>query len=196
MTRRRPTPDELELWQRAMRKAQRLHPPGRPPPTPDSSSPGPKPQKPAETRFDSFRVGQAAGSPPPAHDLRSDLREQLSRAPVSMNRKTFARMIRGKIKPDARIDLHGRRLEDAHAALMRFVLSSQASGRRLVLVITGKGRSGRDEGPIPTPRGVLRHHVPQWLALPPLSRAVLQVTPAHASHGGEGAYYVYLRRRR
>ncbi|MCZ4263335.1 Smr/MutS family protein, partial [Limimaricola sp. G21655-S1] len=39
-----------------------------------------------------------------------------------------------------------------------------------------------------------RHQVPQWLALQPLAQAVLQVTPAHISHGGEGAYYVYLRR--
>ena len=111
-----------------------------------------------------------------------------------MDRKVFARMKRGKLSPEARIDLHGRRLEDAHGALVRFVLSSQASGRRLVLVITGKGKSGPDDGPIPRPRGVLRHQVPEWLALPPLAQAVLQVTTAHASHGGSGAYYVYLRR--
>ena len=65
-----------------------------------------------------------------------------------------------------------------------------------MLVVTGKGKDRDEPGPIPTPRGVLRHRVPQWLALPPLSQAVLQVTPAHISHGGEGAYYVYLRRGR
>lgn len=105
-------------------------------------------------------------------------------------------MKRGKLKPESRIDLHGMRLDQAHGALVRFVLSSQASGRRLVLVITGKGKTREEPGPIPTPRGVLKHQVPQWLSLPPLAQAVLQVTPAHQRHGGEGAYYVYLRRGR
>jgi DNA-nicking Smr family endonuclease len=38
--------------------------------------------------------------------------------------------------------------------------------------------------------------VPHWLSVPPLSGLVLQITPAHQSHGGGGAYYVYLRRMR
>ncbi len=41
--------------------------------------------------------------------------------------------------------------------------------------------------------GRLRHDVPRWLALPPLSAHVLQVAAAHRRHGGEGALYVYLR---
>ena len=77
---------------------------------------------------------------------------------------------------------------------MGFILNSQAMGRRLVLVITGKGKMRDDGGPIPARQGVLRHQVPQWMALPPISQAILQVTPAHLTHGGHGAYYVYLRR--
>jgi len=75
-------------------------------------------------------------------------------------------------------------------------LNAQSAGLRLVLVITGKGRPGADHGPIPRPHGVLRHQVPQWLRLPPLGPAVLQVAEAHLKHGGSGAYYVYLRRQR
>src|SRR6056297_1988710 len=55
-----------------------------------------------------------------------------------------------------------------------------------------KGRLKRD-GPAPVERGVLRRQVPHWLALPPLSSAVLDVSPAHRRHGGDGALYVYLR---
>jgi DNA-nicking Smr family endonuclease len=43
---------------------------------------------------------------------------------------------------------------------------------------------------------VLRHQVPGWLQAPPLDGLVLQITEAHISHGGAGAYYVYLARRR
>ena len=80
--------------------------------------------------------------------------------------------------------------------LSRFILSAYADGKRLVLVITGKGKERDDGGPIPVRFGVLRHQVPQWLALTPLSSAVLQITQAHDRHGGGGAYYVYLRKNR
>ena len=60
----------------------------------------------------------------------------------------------------------------------------------------GPGKFRDDDGPIPTPRGVLRNQVPHWLQLAPLGALVLQVTDAHISHGGAGAYYVYLARRR
>ena len=113
-----------------------------------------------------------------------------------MDRKTFGRMTRGKLLPEARIDLHGMTVAAAHPALTAFILRSQAEGRRLVLVITGKGKRSEDSGPIPVRSGVLRHQVPHWLETPPLRQVVLQVTPAHRRHGGDGAFYVYLRRRR
>ncbi|MEO0932076.1 MAG: Smr/MutS family protein, partial [Pseudomonadota bacterium] len=121
---------------------------------------------------------------------------RLTGAPVNMDRKSFGKMKRGKLKPEARLDLHGMTLAEAHPALVSFILGSQSMGRRLVLVITGKGKDRDEGGPIPTRLGVLRHQVPQWLALSPLAGVVLQVTPAHLKHGGHGAYYVYLRRNR
>jgi len=105
-------------------------------------------------------------------------------------------MKRGKLVPEARLDLHGLTLERAHPALVSFILRSQAQGLRLVLVITGKGKERDEGGPMPVRRGVLRHQVPQWLSMPPTHQAVLQVAQAHIGHGGGGAYYVYLRRRR
>lgn len=109
-----------------------------------------------------------------------------------MDPKTHRRMAKGKMAPEARLDLHGLTLAAAHPELIRFILSSHADGRRLVLVITGKGKG--DHGPLPTRPGALRHQVPHWLHMPPLAPVVQQVTAAHHRHGGEGAYYVYLRR--
>lgn len=194
MTRRRLTPEEIELWRRVASRADRLHP--------EQSTPAPRPMpkpKPARLpapRLEPFDIGQAAPPKPAPHDLQPGLAERLNKAGVQMDQKAFQRMKRGKLKPEARIDLHGMRMDQAHGVLIRFILSSQASGRRLVLVITGKGKPRDEPGPIPTPRGVLKHQVPRWLSLPPLAQAVLQVTPAHQRHGGEGAYYVYLRRNR
>jgi DNA-nicking Smr family endonuclease len=87
-------------------------------------------------------------------------------------------------------------LAQAHSALTGFLMGAHARGNRLVLVITGKGRRGEDEGPIPLRPGLLKHQVPVWLRSAPLGPVVLQVAEAHVSHGGAGAYYVYLRRRR
>ena len=120
--------------------------------------------------------------------------EDLARQPLRMDARLHRQMTRGRTAPEARIDLHGMTLSEAHPELIRFILNAQAQGLRLVLVITGKGKRRDDHGPIPVRMGVLRHQVPAWLAQMPLGPAVLQIAPAHLKHGGEGAYYVYLRR--
>ncbi|MCW8843082.1 MAG: Smr/MutS family protein, partial [Rhodobacteraceae bacterium] len=117
-----------------------------------------------------------------------------AKPPVHMDKKAFGRLKRGKMHPDAKLALHGMTQDQAHPALIGFVLRAHGSGKRLVLVVTGKGKTKSDDGPIPVRRGILKHHVPQWLSMPPLGPLVLQVVEAHISHGGSGAYYVYLRR--
>ncbi|MEL6583516.1 MAG: Smr/MutS family protein [Pseudomonadota bacterium] len=128
-------------------------------------------------------------------NLSADPMEVLDRAAPGMDRKRFQNLRKGKLKPDAKIDLHGMTAERAKSALTGFILRAHSDGLRLVLVITGKGRPGADPM-APHRTGVLRHAVPHWLQMPPLGPLILQVTPAHRSHGGTGAYYVYLRRAR
>ncbi|MCA8882630.1 MAG: Smr/MutS family protein [Rhodobacteraceae bacterium] len=145
-----------------------------------------------------FRLGSRASSGPAArHDPAPSIGDYLARQPVRIDAKTMGKLRRGKHKPEARIDLHGMTLAQAHPALNRFISDSYLRQRRLVLVITGKGKDRDDEGSImPVPRGVLRHQVPHWLQIPPLGPLVLQILPAHLRHGGDGAYYVYLKRQR
>jgi len=192
--------DEKRLWDQVRRQAKPLRPAGPKPaaPAPPEVSPPEIPAAPpeGETRIPDFRIGEAHKNGRPAHDLALGVGAELRAQPIRMDRKTHTRLTRGKLTPEARLDLHGMTLDRAHPTLTRFILDSHAQGRRLVLVITGKGRGGADDGPIPMRRGVLRHQVPQWLRGPGLAHAVLQVTEAHRRHGGEGAYYVYLRRGR
>jgi len=187
--------EERALWDRVAERATPLHP-TREEPAPNAL-PTPKPKKPMTPRdpLPDFRVGQKTKEVR-SHDVMRPLVDRLAAAPVNMDNKSFGKMKRGKLKPEARIDLHGMTMAEAHPELVSFILGSQSMGRRLVLVITGKGKDRDDGGPIPTRHGILRHQVPQWLALAPLSQAILQVTPAHLKHGGHGAYYVYLRRNR
>ena len=193
MSRKKLSAEDLELWRKVTEQTRRTQPKK----PPNSFSPPPKKQVRVDApRFPAFEVGSKPRKQPVAHDILPTLSDRLAAKPVQMDRKAFGRMKRGKLSPEGKIDLHGMTLEQAHPALNRFVMSAHSTGKRLVLVVTGKGKSGRDAGPIPLRKGVLKHQVPQWLTMPPLGQIVMQVTPAHISHGGDGAYYVYLRRAR
>ncbi|MCF3974388.1 Smr/MutS family protein [Paracoccus salsus] len=199
MARRRGlTPEERELWARVARSAKPLAPRTDPVRAPDASvrsqvrQADPPPELPISKVISRFRLGQAAPQRGSGHGAMPGPAERLGSAPLRMDHKTHKRMSSGKLRPEARLDLHGLTLAAAHPELIRFILACHAGGKRLVLVITGKGRG--DHGPLPTRPGALRHQVPHWLHGPPLSALVQQVTPAHYRHGGEGAYYVYLRR--
>ncbi len=109
---------------------------------------------------------------------------------VALDSRARRRLTRGLAEVDARLDLHGMRQERAFAALFAFLRNAQAHGARVVLVITGKGKEG-EEG-----RGVLRHAVPAWMARPEFRELVVGFEEASRRHGGAGALYVRLRRRR
>jgi DNA-nicking Smr family endonuclease len=195
---RRLSPEERELWRSVADTARPLR--ADPPllPEADLSPPQPAPAGhpvPPRKRSPQFSIGSAL-PPRDGYDLQPSLTDRLKSAPLQMDRKAHQRMTRGRLAPEARIDLHGMTLAQAHPALVRFLLAATAHGRRLVLVITGKGRAGSDDGPIPQRPGALKHQVPLWLHQAPLGPLVLQVTEAHIRHGGAGAYYVYLRRAR
>jgi DNA-nicking Smr family endonuclease len=110
-----------------------------------------------------------------------------------LGRRDKQKLARGSAEIEARIDLHGLTQAEAHAALARFLRRAQHDGARFVLVITGKGARPGDHA---SERGVLRRQVPLWLRLPDFRDTVVGFEEAHATHGGEGALYVRLRRAR
>ena len=198
--RRHLRPEEEDLWRAVARTAKPLHSNAphilrRPDEPATPIAPPAEFQPPALPRLGKFRLGEKTKTAP-RHDIAPPLSEALRSAPLQMDAKAYGKLTRGKLLPEARIDLHGMTLAEAHPELIRFILNAHANGLRLVLVITGKGKLKDDHGPIPQRIGALRHSVPQWLRLPPLGPSVLQVAEAHLRHGGSGAYYVYLRRGR
>lgn len=193
------TEDDRAVWGRVVETARPLHPPARhleiradpsgttvPPRTVVSP-----PMPPAQ----SLRPTGPASGPRITHDLAPDTFTELGAARAIMDSRRLRDLKRGKLTPEARVDLHGMTAARAHDVLTGFIARSRAEGLRLVLVITGKGRPGDAEAD-PRRMGVLRHAVPQWLGMPALAQHVLQVVPASGRHGGGGALYVYLRRQR
>lgn len=102
---------------------------------------------------------------------------------------------RGRIDIDGTIDLHGMTQTEARSALHRYLHARVARGDRTVLVITGKGlKTDNDYVSAMTERGILRTMLPIWLSEPSLSPLVSGWSVAARGHGGEGAWYVRLRR--
>ncbi len=170
---RMPSEEELALWRAAMRDVRPL-----------SGDPQPKPVR-EET------PGGNGSAPPPAHrpGRRAHLRppQPLDPSrPVGLDRRSWQRLRRGRMPIEGVLDLHGMTQDEAFEALTRFVTLKQEQGARCVLVITGRGlRAG----------GVLRHMLPRWLETPAIRTRVVVYATARAEHGGEGAFYLLLRRR-
>lgn len=186
--------DDLEVWRAVSRTMTPLHPTGAPIPAPTPPVPEPKTKGADAPTIPAFRVGEKGGKKTSGHVFAPTPGQTLAAMPLTMDAKTHKKMRQGKLKPEAKLDLHGLTLAQAHPALIGFIHRAHGDGLRLVLIVTGKGKDRDTPGPIPTPRGLLKHNVPQWLNAPPLRPMVLQVTDAHIRHGGTGAYYVYLRR--
>lgn len=109
-----------------------------------------------------------------------------------IDRRTAQKFQKGKMSIDGRIDLHGMTQDVAHHALNAFIEDAWRAGKRCVLVITGKGSRADEYGRT----GLLRQRTPQWLSAPRLRAKVLAISQARIEHGGAGAYYVLLKRRR
>ena len=105
--------------------------------------------------------------------------------PSPIDPKTYKSIATQKTKIDGRIDLHKRTQEEAKSDLKKFLSAAQATKKRIVLVITGKGTDNK---------GVLKQNVPKWLEVPPLNKYVNGFCAAHRNHGGEGALYVRIRK--
>ncbi len=126
---------------------------------------------------------------PPAPRPRAALPRLDPGRSADVDARTLDRLKRGRLRPEARIDLHGMTQDQAHRALSAFLARAQGDGQRCVLVVTGKGRIS--EG-----GGVLRTQTPNWLNAPAIRPLVLAFAPAQPRDGGAGALYVLLRRSR
>ena len=107
-------------------------------------------------------------------------------APEDLEPRRKQRLSRERDPIEARIDLHGFGRFEAEDQLRGFLRSCQARGMRAVLVITGQGRMGG---------GVIRSAFAEWMHSPALRGVVSGFTIAHQKHGGNGAFYVTLKRR-
>jgi DNA-nicking Smr family endonuclease len=166
-------PEELKVWSLVAGTVRPL--PGRSTPMLEAAQPAP----PCADDGTPARVlpAQPARPKPPRPREAVDLIEPNRHHRIARERDPIA----------ARLDMHGYDQDRARAALESFLRRAWDEGQRSVLVITGKGVQGD---------GILRRRTPEWLAAPHLAEIVAGVSEAHRRHGGEGALYVALKRKR
>ena len=101
------------------------------------------------------------------------------------------RLARGLALPDRTLDLHGHSLATAYDLLDRRLEAAIVAGARVLLLITGKPRSGGTDR-----RGAIRAAIGDWLAASRHAADIAAVRNAHPRHGGAGALYIVLRKRK
>jgi DNA-nicking Smr family endonuclease len=179
---RRLSAEEIELWLTVTRGVARR---------PGSGSP----QLPQPRRDAKLQLGEAGNNLPKGASAATPPSPAERKAPpplAPLERRLRQKLARGRAAPDAAIDLHGMRRQEAFAALREFLARAQIAGARLVLVVTGKGERAASAEATP---GILRNSVPNWLRGADYRAIVLGFEEASRPHGGAGALYVRLRRR-
>ncbi len=106
---------------------------------------------------------------------------------AGVDKRTAERFRKGKMPIEMLLDLHGHSQIDAFAGLQDCIEHAMKRRKRMLLVVTGKGRDGV---------GVLRQSLPLWLNAPSIRPFVLAFDVASRKDGGEGAFYVLLKRQR
>jgi DNA-nicking Smr family endonuclease len=173
---RRLGPEEQALWEKVIASVRPLQPrkqaqaapaPAEPEPAPAAATPSPVRPKP----------------PPP----------KKAQPGTTLDGSWDRRLASGQVQPDLTVDLHGHNLATAYDLLDRSLDRAVSSGARLLLLITGKPPQGEHR---PVQRGAIRAAVGDWLAASSYAGDIAAVRGAHRRHGGTGALYIVLRRRR
>ncbi len=170
---RRLNAEERALWGRVVATVRPLH--ALPPPSPEAE---PAPPTPPQRTF--------APPPRPAPPLRREIG-------ATLDGSWDKRLARGLVQPDATVDLHGHNLATAYSLLDHKLEQALAGGARLLLLITGKPPTSPDR---PVGRGAIRAAVGDWLAASRHASSIAAVRNAHPRHGGLGALYIVIRRKR
>ena len=106
------------------------------------------------------------------------------------------KLAQGMVAPDFTLDLHGANLDSAYVRLEHGITLAAAQGARVILLITGRARPGDGHADRGERRGAIRAKFMDWLAAGSHAGKIAAIRPAHPRHGGSGAVYVVLRRRR
>ncbi len=178
---RRLAPDEKALWEKVIASVRPLHAP---------TPPGPPSEPESEAARDTVSPAKRVPAPTGPKAAAAPAKAQPG---TTLDGSWDRRLSRGLVQPDVAVDLHGHNLATAYALLDARLDQAVGMGARVLLLITGKPPEGDAR---PVRRGAIRAAVGDWLAASRHAGDIAAVRGAHPRHGGAGALYIVLRRRR
>ena len=102
------------------------------------------------------------------------------------------------LKIDKKIDFHGKSLVGAEEVFTSTIIDCFNKNKRCLLFITGKGLfKTKDHNYNSKPKlyhSVIREAFFNWVKSKQFSKHILSFEKASIEHGGDGAFYVYLRK--
>jgi len=96
------------------------------------------------------------------------------------------------------IDLHGFTLDDANRKIEKFIHECFNNGFNKIRVVTGKGlHSNNEQDPyVSKDLSILRYSVPEFIKNNiELMKLINEFKEAPVEDGGEGAFYIYLKKK-
>ena len=129
------------------------------------------------------------------HSILKTTNEKLTVRPIhfsdennlsGLSKKNIKEIKTGKFKVQSKLDLHGYRLKEAETLFFEFLKINFKSKKRNLLVISGKGERGK---------GKIKFSIPVWISSPSLSHLIHFYSFAAPKDGGDGAYYIRLRKK-
>ena len=118
---------------------------------------------------------------------------KVSESRGTLEKNILRKIQKKKIRISASLDLHGSNIKDSKKMVFDFVNYNSHNDKRLLLIITGKGKrlfvEDRWKG-----TGILKEKIPIWLSSLALSKKIVWFDHAPSNMGGEGAFLVYLKK--
>ena len=97
-----------------------------------------------------------------------------------------------------KLDLHGSSLIEANKIVRKFIIKSFNNGYKKLLIVTGKGsRSKSHENPYVSEKlSVLKYSVPEYINNNEnLINKISKISKADLKDGGEGAIYIFFKKK-
>ena len=127
---------------------------------------------------------------------KKDWDEFLSSADKLPNKDNFEKKIKNyKTKT---LDLHGYSLDGANRTIEKFIKKSYEEKIFKLLIVTGKGlHSDNEKNPfVSKDLGILKHSIPEFVKQNlELMKIILDIKSASIEDGGDGAFYIYLKKK-
>ena len=95
------------------------------------------------------------------------------------------------------IDLHGYTLEQANIAIEDFIIKSYQEKINKLIIVTGKGiHSQNEKDPyVSKDLSILKYSVPEFISKNKnLTNIINEIQDAKIEDGGDGAFYIYLKK--